>query len=83
MHPFLNTSKLTDEEIIAKLLKARQYLGFQMSTGNMPSIQSIQEVIHFLEAERENRMIARQEEERRKVIDKPIELGKIEQDNIT
>ncbi len=82
MHPFLDVSKLTDEEIIERLGKAYQYMNFQTSVGHTPTVQSIMEVIQDLENERRDRMAKQTETEfKRKYpdADKPLELGKLEE----
>lgn len=81
MHPFLNVSKLSDEEIINRLGKAYQYMNAQVALGHNPTVQSIKDVVQSLESERHNRMMkTMDEEQKRKYPDSnnPIELGKLE-----
>lgn len=81
MHPFLDVSKLTDEEIISRLGKAHIYLNEQISLGHTPTVQSIKEVIQSLEDERENRMRKTMNEEFKRKFPKdnePIEIGGID-----
>jgi hypothetical protein len=80
MHPFLDVSKLTDEEIIERLGKAYTYMNAQISLGHNPTVFSIKEVIQSLEDERRLRMQTRMDDEfKKKYPDdmKPIELGSI------
>jgi len=81
MHPFLDVSKLSDEEIIERLGKAYVYMNAQVALGHNPTVLSIKEIIQSLEDERGQRMHRNMDEEyKRKFPDenKPIELGKLE-----
>ena len=81
MHPFLNSDKLTDEEIIDKLGKAYLILNQQTALGHTPTVKSINEVIDALEQERQLRMSKMMDDEfKRKStnFNTPIELGKLE-----
>lgn len=81
MHPFLDTSKLTDEEIIDKLGRAYSMLNMQVSLGHDPTVASIREIIQALEDERNKRTqtLMREEAKRKNPNEsKPIELGKLE-----
>lgn len=81
MHPFLDVSKLSDEEIIERLGKAYTFMNMQKELGHSPAVLSIREVIQSLEDERQKRMQKTMDEEySRKFPDehKPIELGKLE-----
>ena len=81
MHPFLDVTKLTDEEIIERLGKAYTHMNFQISVGHTPTVSSIKEVIHSLEIERQNRMYKITHDETSKKypdMNKPIELGRLE-----
>jgi len=81
MHPFLDVSKLSDEEIIERLGKAYTYMNAQVALGHNPTVLSIKEIIQSLEDERSLRMRKNFDEEyKRKYPDelKPIELGKLE-----
>ena len=66
MHPFLDTSKLSNEEIIEKLSKAYSYMNHQVSLGHTPTVTSIQEVIQFLEDERQTRLHKQMDDEYKK-----------------
>lgn len=84
MHPFLNVSKLTDEEIIERLGKAYTYMNAQVSLGHNPTVHSIKEIIESLEGERALRMQKLIDEEHKRKFPndlKPIELGKIEDED--
>lgn len=81
MHPFLDVTKLSDEEIIEKLGKAYTFMNMQKTLGHTPAVLSIREVIQALEDERGKRISKMMEDEfKRKYpdADKPIELGKLE-----
>jgi len=81
MHPFLDVTKLSDEEIIERLGKAYTFMNFQKSVGHMPAVVSIREVITALEEERSTRMqkvMADEVDKKYPDSNKPIELGKIE-----
>jgi len=81
MHPFLDVSKLSDEEIIERLGKAYSYMNAQVALGHNPTVLSIKEIIQSLEDERRTRMQRTMDEEfKRKYPDenKPIELGKLD-----
>jgi hypothetical protein len=81
MHPFLDVSKLTDEEILTRLGKAYTYMNQQVGLGHVPTVASIKEVIQSLEDERVSRMDKMIETENKKKTPnahEPIELGKID-----
>lgn len=81
MHPFLDVSKLSDEEIIERLGRAYSYMNAQVALGHNPTVLSIKEIIQSLEDERRGRMQRTMDEEfKRKYPDenKPIELGKLD-----
>jgi hypothetical protein len=82
MHPFLDVSKLTDEEIVDRLGKAYVYMNAQVALGHNPTVHSIKEVIQSLEDERKFRLQKTMEEEYNKKYpdaQNPIELGKLEE----
>jgi hypothetical protein len=82
MHPFLDVSKLSDEEIIERLGKAYTFMNAQKVLGHTPTVLSILEIIRSLENERNERMEKNSKTEfDRKFPDdkKPIELGKLEE----
>lgn len=81
MHPFLDVSKLTDEEITERLGKAYLYMNAQVALGHNPTVRSIKEVIESLENERHQRMVKNSDDEYHRKFPKanePIELGKLE-----
>ena len=81
MHPFLNVSKLTDEEIIERLGKAYTHMNAQSALGHTPTVVSIKEVIQSLEDEKQMRMRRTMDEEYKKKFPKdndPIEIGKVD-----
>lgn len=83
MHPFLDVSKLTDEEITERLGKAYLYLSQQTALGHTPTVLSIKEVITSLETERHDRSQKIIEEETKRKFPKdrePISLGKLEEE---
>lgn len=80
MHPFLDVSKLTEEEIIERLGKAYLYMTEQVALGHTPTVQSIKEIIQSLEDERRTRLEKNMDTEFKKKYpdsDKPIEIGKL------
>jgi hypothetical protein len=82
MHPFLDVSKLTDEEIIDRLGKAYTHMNYQKQLGHTPTVHSIKEVIQSLEDERAQRMMRNMDEEYKKKFpdtNKSIEIGKLEE----
>ena len=82
MHPLLDLSKLSDEEILNRISRAHQYLQHQTALGHIPTIESIRSVIHSLEEEKTKRMVNAQAEEFKKKYPtdlNPIELGKLEE----
>lgn len=81
MHPFLDVSKLTDEEIIERLGKAYTYMNAQVSLGHTPTVVSIREVVQSLEDERQIRLRRTMDEEFKRKFPKdcdPLEIGKID-----
>ena len=82
MHPFLDASKLSDEEIIQRLGRAYQYMNAQVALGHAPTVHSIKEVIQTLEDERRVRMqriIDEENKRRNPEPNKPIDLGNLEE----
>ena len=83
MHPFLDVSKLTDEEIIERLGRAYTYMNAQAALGHNPTVHSIRDVIQSLEDERTKRMQNLIDEEQKRKFpnaNKPIEIGKVEEE---
>jgi hypothetical protein len=81
MHPFLDVTKLTDEEIISRLSRAYTYMNTQVGLGHNPTVTSIKEVIESLENERRERQLRTSDNEFNKKYPnshKPLELGKLE-----
>lgn len=81
MHPFLDTSKLSDDEIIDRIGKAYNYMHSQASLGHKATADSIKEVIRVLEDEKNSRMEKSSREDAKRKdpgMNKPIELGKLE-----
>jgi len=81
MHPFLDTSNMSDEDILNRLSKAYTFMNMQKDLGHNAAVQSIKEVIQALEDERQKRMqnLSKEEEKRKNPNqNKPIELGSIE-----
>ena len=81
MHPFLDTSKLSNDEIIEKLGKAYTYMNQQVSLGHTPTVTSIQEVIQFLEDERQSRLQKQMDDEYKKKYpdsNAPLNVGKVD-----
>ena len=83
MHPFLDVTKLADEEIISRLGKAYSYMNYQVSLGHDATVASIQEVIQSLEDERRSRLDKTMDAEYKKKFAtelEPITLGKLEEE---
>lgn len=81
MHPFLDVSKLADEELIERLGRAYTFMNAQIALGHNATVFSIKEVIKSLEDERRSRMQKNMDNEYNKKypeISKPIVLGKLE-----
>lgn len=81
MHPFLDVSSLTDEQILERLTRAYSYMNAQVSLGHNPTVHSIQEVILDLEEERKKRLeksMADAHDSKFPDKNKPIELGKLD-----
>jgi len=81
MHPFLDVSKLTDEEIIQRLGKAYTYMNAQKELGHTPTVLSIQEVVQCLEDERQARLRRTSDEEFKRKFPKnadALEVGMID-----
>ena len=81
MHPFLDVSKLSDEEIIERLGRAYTYMNAQIGLGHNPTVHSIKEVTQDLEDERRERQQRTMDQEFKKKYtdkDKPLEFGKLE-----
>ena len=81
MHPFIDATNLTDEEIIERLGKAYSYMNYQVSLGHNPTVRSIKDVIQSLEDERFKRLNNTVTEETKKKfpnLDNPITLGELE-----
>lgn len=81
MHPFLDTTKFSDDELIEKLGKAYMFMNAQVALGHNPTVVSIKEVIEALEEERQTRMHKIMQEEHKKKnpdTNQPFELGKLE-----
>jgi len=81
MHPFLDVTKLTDEEIIERLGRAYTQMNYQVSMGHVPTVRSIKEVIVSLEEERRKRMdniIAEETKKKYPNMNAPLEIGKLE-----
>ena len=81
MHPFLDVSKLTDEEITEKLGRAYIYMNAQVALGHNPTVYSIKEIIQSLEEERHKRLMQHSDDEYKRKFPKandPIEIGKLE-----
>jgi hypothetical protein len=81
MHPFLDASKLTDEEIIERLGRAYTYMNAQVMLGHNPTVLSIREVIQTLEdarAERQQKIATDEFNKKYPDTSKPLEIGKLD-----
>lgn len=82
MHPFLDVSKLLEEDLIEKLGKAYLYMNAQIALGHTPTVHSIKEIIQSLEDERRVRIERSMDAEYKRKYPKandPIEIGKLEE----
>lgn len=77
MHPLFDVQTLTDDEILARIDRARNYLAFQTGLGRTPAIESISYMLDTLCGEQDRR--------RAELFDKSqvkptgnIELGKLD-----
>lgn len=80
MHPFLDMTKLSDDELTERITKAHMYMRMQTGLGHTPAVTSIREVIEGLENERFERMAratAADDAKRNPNKLKPIELGRL------
>lgn len=83
-HPLFDPKMLSDDDIIEKLQKSREYLAQQSQLGHDFTVTSIEGVVNALEAEKEARFMRTQEKENKDAIAtslEPIELGKIAEIN--
>ena len=63
MHPFLNTKKLTDEQLLEKIQKCQASIAYQQSLGHSDTVDSIQQVLDSLIIEQQTRLQNTMEEE--------------------
>ena len=77
MHPLFDVQTLTDDEILSRIDRARNYLAFQTGLGHTPAVESINYMIDALCGEQDRR--------RAELFDKAqaaptgnIELGKLD-----
>lgn len=55
MHPLFDVQSLTDDEILARIDRARNYLEFQTGLGRTPAVESIRYMLDTLCDEQERR----------------------------
>lgn len=55
MHPLFDVRELTDDEILKRIDRARNYLSFQTGLGRTPAIESIDCVLQTLYEEQDRR----------------------------
>ena len=55
MHPLFDVRELTDDEILKRIDRARNYLSFQTGLGRTPAIESIVCVLQTLYDEQDRR----------------------------
>lgn len=82
MHPLFDPKNLTDDQIIEKLQKSREYLAQQSQLGHDFTVDSIEMVVRTLELEQVARFTKVQETENKDSIVKAlesIELGKVDE----
>lgn len=81
MHPTYDPSKLTDEELLNKLIKLYNMHGTEINAGHDAMVSNIATMINTLEFEKETRTVASIAAElKRKGInlDETIEIGTIQ-----
>jgi len=81
MHPLIDTSTLTDDQIYEKLSKCHSYLSMQERLGHGPTVETIQQMIYALELEKIKRFDKIMEDDIKKTTPnymKPIELGELD-----
>lgn len=84
MHPFLDTSTLTDDQIYEKLSKCHSYLAMQSHLGHSPTVETIQQTIYALEQEKIKRFDKMFEDDIKKTNPRymdPINIGLTEESN--
>lgn len=55
MHPLMDFSGITDEELISRIIKCQSYKSFESKMGRGDTVQSIDQVLMTLMLEYENR----------------------------
>lgn len=81
-HPLFDPTSLTDDELIDKLQKSRNYIGQQTQLGHDYTVESIEAVIRTLEAEQGRRFSTEQDKSNADSIKdslKSIDFGDIEE----
>lgn len=63
MHPFLDTKKLSDDQLLEKIQKCQTALAYQQSLGHADAVKSIEQVLDSLIMEQQNRLKTSVEEE--------------------
>ena len=77
MHPLFDVRELTDDEILKRIDRARNYLSFQTGLGRTPAIDSINFMLDTLYNEQDRRRAELFNSARVKQPDS-IELGKLD-----
>lgn len=77
MNPLINLTKVNDDELMSRLMRAKGYYNTQVYYGHNSAAQSIKAVIDMLEAERNERMF---KSTMSKIAEDntPIEIGKLD-----
>lgn len=76
----VNYSSLSDEELLNKAVKMQEYLDMQIRLGHTGTVNNVQYLLSMLEYERRDRAIRKSHTDTT-VNNKPIELGKIDEEN--
>lgn len=83
-HPLFDPTSLTDDELIDKLQKSRNYVGQQSQLGHDYTVESIEGIVRTLEAEQARRFTVDQDKSNADSIEdglKSIDFGDVEEIN--
>lgn len=79
LHPFIDVSKLTDDELISRMSKCQQILYAEMGMGHQSMMDSARMMLESYQMEWDNRMaLKRNAEDLEKNPNGTIEIGTIE-----
>lgn len=81
-HPLFDPKDLSDDDLLERLQKSRNYLGQQTQLGHDYTVESIEAIVRTLEGEQERRFEKQRDEANTQTIEEAlnsIELGKVEE----